>query len=455
MIKELPITNLHPHPDNPRKQLGDLTELAGSIGTFGVLQNLTVVPAEDGDGYTIVCGHRRYAAAKKAGLKQLPCIIAEDMDRRTQVSVMLLENMQRSALSYQEEAQGFQMMLDLGDSISGIAEQTGFSETKVRHRVKLNELDQALLSKKMNGYITINDLIKLEQIHDPKRRNECLEAIGTNNFDWKVRGAVQEEQKERMREQLRNLIPDLEFTTSYWKYEEVCSISINASAECIEAFTKALLKKRDAGKEIYVWIGYGDDVRGLTAKAEEGETPKEDPEQNRTYQEKEKRLRKLRGMSDRIRSAHEEFIRSISDAKAAASMDVVMEYLAEGIAGGMLYNWSGDKKLYDLLGGDYPVRFQKCEEEAMEVDADETELYYSLGKAAAAEHKDRVLLIAAYLIFLEGLGDTVWDYNGAYNGDQGLQRVLFYLGELGYEISDEEAAFATGDSELFLKEETE
>ena len=64
-IEYIHISRLHPHPDNPRKELGDLTELAASIEAKGVLQNLTVVPDNDG-GYRIIIGHRRHAAAKLA-----------------------------------------------------------------------------------------------------------------------------------------------------------------------------------------------------------------------------------------------------------------------------------------------------------------------------------------------------------------------------------------------------
>ena len=75
----IPVSKLYPHPDNPRKDLGDLTELAESIKANGVLQNLTVVPNMvvgeiSGDvwqrGYKVIIGHRRLAAAKLAGLKE-------------------------------------------------------------------------------------------------------------------------------------------------------------------------------------------------------------------------------------------------------------------------------------------------------------------------------------------------------------------------------------------------
>ena len=55
---------LHPHPENPRKDLGDLEELRESIRENGIMQNLTVVPDWDDDGYKILIGHRRFAASE-------------------------------------------------------------------------------------------------------------------------------------------------------------------------------------------------------------------------------------------------------------------------------------------------------------------------------------------------------------------------------------------------------
>ena len=76
-IQMIAIDRLHPHPDNPRKDVGDVSELAASIRHSGVMQNLTVVPF--GVGYRVVIGHRRLAAAKEAGLTELPCMVS-DMD---------------------------------------------------------------------------------------------------------------------------------------------------------------------------------------------------------------------------------------------------------------------------------------------------------------------------------------------------------------------------------------
>ena len=118
----IPISQLKPNPDNPRKDLGDLTELTESIKKNGVMQNLTVMPDTDGK-YLMLIGHRRMAAAQAAGLDELECRIVDEMSRNEQISIMLTENIQRNDLTVLEQAESFQLMLDLGDNVETIAEK--------------------------------------------------------------------------------------------------------------------------------------------------------------------------------------------------------------------------------------------------------------------------------------------------------------------------------------------
>ena len=159
MLVNISTNKLIPHPNNPRKELGDLTELADSIKAQGVLQNLTVVKNED-DNYTVIIGHRRLEAAKQAGLSDVPCSIAV-MDMKTQLSTMLLENMQRTDLTPYEQAKGFQTCLDFGVTIDELSAKTGLSKTTVRHRLKILELD--LLEVEKVNTTSIFDFIKLEE----------------------------------------------------------------------------------------------------------------------------------------------------------------------------------------------------------------------------------------------------------------------------------------------------
>ena len=76
MLTEIKIEKLYPHPQNPRKDIGDISELAESIKNQGIFQNLTVIKGGAGvpegeDGYTVIIGHRRLAASKLAGLETL------------------------------------------------------------------------------------------------------------------------------------------------------------------------------------------------------------------------------------------------------------------------------------------------------------------------------------------------------------------------------------------------
>lgn len=190
-IEYIHISRLHPHPDNPRKELGDLTELAASIEAKGVLQNLTVVPDNDG-GYRIIIGHRRHAAAKLAGFTDLPCVIA-DMTPQEQFETMMVENVQRSDLTVYEQAEGFQMMLDMGGSVEEVAKKTGFSETTVRNRVKLLGLNKKEFQKAEARGATMTDYLKLNTIKDEERRNNVLKTIGTPDFGYYLKTAIEEQ----------------------------------------------------------------------------------------------------------------------------------------------------------------------------------------------------------------------------------------------------------------------
>ena len=207
----IPVELLMHHPDNPRKDFGDLTELADSIKANGVLQNLTVVPA---DGkvpgkYYVVIGNRRLEASMIAGVMELPCVVS-DMDQKTQVATMLEENMQRADLTVYEQAQGFQMMMDLGFNEDQISEKTGFSRTTVKRRLKMAELDQKQLKKVCEDQqVTLGDFEKLAQVEDVKKRNELLKDMGTGSFDWQLNRALKlqkcavviPEVKKRLKEQ--------------------------------------------------------------------------------------------------------------------------------------------------------------------------------------------------------------------------------------------------------------
>lgn len=110
------------------------------------------------------------------------------------------------------------MMLDLGESMTGIAEKTGFSATTVRHRVKLLELDQEKLKKTSARGATLQDFLELEKIEDVELRNSVLDTVATSNFDYELKRALDHEESVK---KMAQIIADIEqFAT---KVEETTS----------------------------------------------------------------------------------------------------------------------------------------------------------------------------------------------------------------------------------------
>ena len=245
-IKMIPIEQLEHHPENPRLDLGDLTELTASIKANGILQNLTVVfdpghgmtPEEwtrisaeydrthseklrammdtktIPDRYLVVIGNRRLEASKAAGLTELPCSIRE-MDHQEQIATMLQENMQRSDLTVYEQAKGIQMMMDLGFDKDQIAERTGFSKSTIDRRLAVATLPEKETKKAVELGYDLLDLVEISKIDDRKVQKELL-----NNEKWqdpngfdpnrlRQRIATAKRDAEREREKKR-LLPEIE-----------------------------------------------------------------------------------------------------------------------------------------------------------------------------------------------------------------------------------------------------
>ena len=124
-IQEIPVGNLDPNPDQPRKSFSgeSIAQLADSIREQGVLQPLLVVPSANGR-YRIVAGERRYRAGREAGLDTLPCIV-KDIDIIHQMEIALIENLQREDLNAIDAAKG----------IDALMRQCGYTQEKVSARL--------------------------------------------------------------------------------------------------------------------------------------------------------------------------------------------------------------------------------------------------------------------------------------------------------------------------------
>lgn len=215
----LPVADIYPHPDNPRKDVGDVTELADSVKKRGILQNLTVMPGHwtngewSDEGYTTLIGHRRTAAAKQAGIESAPCRIVTGLTKNEQVSMMLEENMQRNDLTIYEQAESFQLMLDLGDTVESLSEKTGFAKSTIYHRLNLAKLDHDVIKEKENDesfQMSLKDMYELEKIDDVKERNRILsKATSSSDLKYEVERTVKELERKRIKEEILSKIKEL------------------------------------------------------------------------------------------------------------------------------------------------------------------------------------------------------------------------------------------------------
>lgn len=260
-IVNIRVEQIYPHPDNPRKEIGDISELTESIRKNGIMQNLTVIPisalTEEPDtqpsadeisllsDFHALIGHRRLAAAKEAGLTEVPCKIVSKISKKEQIGIMLEENMQRNDLTIFEQAQGFQMMLDLGETAETIAEKTGFSTTTVYHRLNIAKLNQKELQKKENtdGFqMSLADLYELEKIKDIKTRNKVLkEASNSRDLAARAQTAARDEKRaENTKELLKELrklgVQPAPAKTNWWdnKWERVKDFDLDKTPKGIK-----------------------------------------------------------------------------------------------------------------------------------------------------------------------------------------------------------------------------
>src|SRR5256886_11569632 len=136
------IDKLDPNPDQPRSEIGDLTDLTASIKEKGVLEPLLVKPTFG--RWMIIAGERRWRAATKAGLKEVPCI-EMDVDDSAVAEIALIENMQRKDLTPWEEADGLRALCErFGYTHEDVARKVGKSRSTVTEALSIASIPEPI-----------------------------------------------------------------------------------------------------------------------------------------------------------------------------------------------------------------------------------------------------------------------------------------------------------------------
>lgn len=167
---KVPIEFLSPNPRNPRRQFGDaeLTDLAQSIREHGIVQPVVARPSPSQAGhYEIIAGERRWRAAQRAGLAEIP-VIVRDVSDRTALELAIIENVQRADLNAVEEALGYQNLIDEhGYTQADLGQVIGKSRSHVANTLRLLKLPDVIRDMLVDGTLSAGHARTLVTAQDP------------------------------------------------------------------------------------------------------------------------------------------------------------------------------------------------------------------------------------------------------------------------------------------------
>lgn len=162
------INSISPNSKQPRKNFNEekIEELARSIEVHGILQPIMV--RKTGDGYEIVAGERRWRAARKAGLKKVPCIVRELTEEQNML-IAIIENMQREDLNPMEEAEALsQMIITFGLTQEQISKSVGKSRPYITNALRLLKLPVEIQELVTTGQLSMGHARAIIGIEDKK-----------------------------------------------------------------------------------------------------------------------------------------------------------------------------------------------------------------------------------------------------------------------------------------------
>lgn len=165
--KTLRTSEIEPNRDQPRKNFSEeaINTLADSIQQHGILQPILVRPMADG-GYKIVAGERRWRAARRLGLDEVPVIIKEFSDVEA-AQIALIENLQRENLNPVEEATGYKELIEKYDMTQeSVAKTVGRSRSYITNSLRILNLPERVLELVENGDLSLGHAKALLSFND-------------------------------------------------------------------------------------------------------------------------------------------------------------------------------------------------------------------------------------------------------------------------------------------------
>lgn len=178
-LKHVPIEMIRANPLNPRKHFAeeDLETLAKSLREKGLLQPIVVRPGKDGT-YEIVAGERRWRAAQRASIHDVPVLVRELDDRET-LEIALIENVQRADLNPLEEARAYKQLIEhYGYTQQQLADSIGKSRSHIANTLRLQTLPESVLGLIENGTLSAGHARTLVATDSPQELAEKIIKLG-------------------------------------------------------------------------------------------------------------------------------------------------------------------------------------------------------------------------------------------------------------------------------------
>lgn len=475
-ITMIPLKLLEHHPENPRTNLGDLTELTESVRTRGVMQNLTVVPDEKTNKFLVVIGNRRLEAARAAGLAELPCFVDSTMDHKMQIATMLEENMHRQDLTPYEQAQGFQMMMDLGFTEKEIGEKTGFSTKTVKDRLKLTKLNKSHFVQAIGRGATLVEMIEITKLESKTAQNEVLKAAGTENFRQRMQVALRDQEFEKNKKRLVPVLKELGLTeipaderyNGKWEHEWNDDFRMEGSEDDLRKTVKKIMKKTADVPFVYELNNYGSGgkISFMHGKPKPGPMSEEQKTERQKAIARGKHLRKVKAVWEQAFELRKDFVKNytVSNGQSATTLGKIMvryALTASNYYGGQIgenHNWS-DKYMRDAMGlPEEPIAMPDQEKVSSW-----NKKYQTIWQTAEEKGVPVVRVMMAWAVG----GGVFWPDgpdHGCYDGCDGryqqnsghcsgVKELYDFLVECGYQLSDMEKQLLDGTHECYQMED--
>ena len=242
VIRNIPIEKIVPNQMQPRRDMGDLSELADSIRENGIIEPVLVKP-KDGN-FEIIAGERRFRAAKEAGIREIPCI-EHDVPDNEALEMSIIENIQRKDLDVLEQAHSIRSLAEIyGYTHEEIAKKISRSRVTVTELIRITDLPEDIQARcRELGIDSKTFLLELTKMEDLEKMEAILEQYGEKPFS-----------REEIKHQRKGIAPQAKnFNFNFVSDDKKVKINFrfkeeNVDKESVIALLEKLIKDIRANK---------------------------------------------------------------------------------------------------------------------------------------------------------------------------------------------------------------